>query len=112
MDGAERGDPDAGDAGRLDHGGEQHVEFERPAALQVLQGRGAVVADALGAREDVGARTVQGGADVGADRTGAGDREEATARRAGVPFTGRCIPLTAYGRRLVAKAFPTACAAS
>lgn len=51
MDGAERRDRDAGDLREFHDGREQHVEFERFAALQVLERRGAVVADALGPGE-------------------------------------------------------------
>ena len=50
VDGAQRsGTRRAGELRELDDGGEQHVQFERLAALQVLEGGGLVVADAFGA---------------------------------------------------------------
>lgn len=49
MDGAQGGHLDAGDVRQLDDRRQQYVQFERLAALQVLESGGAVVADALGA---------------------------------------------------------------
>ena len=67
--GAQGGHLDAGDLRQFHDGGEQYVEFQRLAALQVLERGGAVVADPLGARET----PLDGDADLAAE--GLGDRQ-------------------------------------
>jgi hypothetical protein len=77
VDGAQGGHRGAGEVGEFDHGGEQDVQFHGPAALDVVQGGGAVVAGALGAGQppvdgDGGADAQPGGDVQGLGHHGAG----------------------------------------